>query len=176
MAATPDPLRTRCSVCKHPDKAMIHALLASKMPMADIHAETQKLGRPVKRETIGKHLRICLGGVKPEVLSQEIADASKAAKTQAEMDFATLVQKRAVDLLDAGELRVTATHGLQAQALLDRRAEKQADRDLAVNMARLLSGAMILTPSEVIEGRAVPIDVKEIGDGLAPHGVYEPAR
>ena len=36
---------------------------------------------------------------------------------------------------------MTAQHGLTAQALLDRRIEKQADRDLALNMARLLSGA-----------------------------------
>ena len=57
-----------------------------------------------------------------------------------------MVQKRAIELLAAGDLRVTAQHGLQAQALLDRRAEKQADRDLALNMARLLSGAIIMTP------------------------------
>jgi hypothetical protein len=172
----PGTPRPRCSVCKHPQKAMIHALIASKMTLQNIHLETQRLGAPVKRETLGKHIRICLNGVKPEVLGQEIADASKEAKTQAEMDFATLVQKRATEMLQAGELRVTAQHGLTAQALLDRRAEKQADRDLAVNMARLLSGAISVVPSIVIEGRVVDVTPLEISDGLAPVGVYEPAR
>jgi hypothetical protein len=149
---------------------MIHALIASKMPLADIHAETQKMGRGIKRETIGKHIRICLGGVKPEVLGQEIVDESKAAKTQAEIDFATMVQKRASEMLAAGDLRVTASHGLQAQALLDRRAEKQADRDLSLNMARLLSGAIMMTPSEVIDGRAIDVTPSL----LAPASVVEP--
>jgi hypothetical protein len=157
-------------VCKSPHKAQIHALIASKMPLALIHAETQKMGRGIKRETLGKHIRICLGGVKPEVLAQEIDEANAQARTQAELDFAALVQKRASEMLARGELRVTASHGLQAQALLDRRAEKQADRDLSLNMARLLSGAMMLTPSEVIEGRAIVVTPNLL---LAPDSVVE---
>lgn len=166
----PNP-RPRCPVCKSPNKAQIHALKASKMPLADIHLATQKLGRGIKRETLGKHFRICLNGVTPELLAQEIADASKAAQGQAEIDFAVMVQKRATDLLAAGQLRVTAQHGLTAQALLDRRAEKQADRDVAINIARLLSGAMIMPPVTVIEGRVV--EPLALDDGLAPEGVFE---
>jgi len=176
MVATADPLRKRCSVCASPYKAQIHALKASKMTLAEIHLATQQLGRPYKRETLGKHFRICLKGATPEVLAQQIADASKEAKTAAEMDFAVMVQKRATELLAAGELRVTAQHGLQAQALLDRRAEKQADRDVAINIARLLSGAMVIPPMNVIEGRVISHDDDNLllGDGLAPDGVYDP--
>ena len=94
------------------------------MSYRDIHPETVKMGRAFKRETIGKHVRICLGGVKPKLDAQGVHDMSREAKTQAEMDFAVMVQKRATELLAAGELRVTAQHGLTAQALLDRRAEK----------------------------------------------------
>jgi hypothetical protein len=167
MVATADPNRTRCSVCKSPYLPQIHALRATGMDLITLSNETRKLGAPHKRETLGKHFRICLKGVTPEVMAQEIADASKAAKTQAEIDFATLVQKRASALLAAGELRVTASHGLQAQALLDRRAEKAADRDLALNLARLLSGAIIMPPSQIIEGRAVEVPL------LAPDSVVE---
>lgn len=142
------------------------------MSLVDIHVATQKLGRGIKRETLGKHFRVCLGGVTPEVLSQQIADATKGAVTQAEMDFAILVQQRATELLREGALRVTASHGLAAQALLDRRAEKAADRDLMLNMARLLSGAISMAPMEVIEARNVT--PPELLDGLAPPGVYEP--
>lgn len=166
--------RPRCPVCLSPYKAQIHALKASKMTLADIHVETQKLGRGIKRETLGKHFRICLNNATPELLAQEIADASKAAQGQAELDFATMVQKRATELLAQGELRVTAQHGLTAQALLDRRAEKSADRSLAINIARLLSGAMAVTPMTVIEGRV--IEPLELNDGLAPEGVFEAVR
>ena len=162
-------LRPRCPVCKSPHRAQIHALKLSGMRLADIHVETQKLGRGIKRETLGKHFRICLDGKPPMMDAQTIADSSKAAQTQVEVDFATMVQKRAVDMLKAGNLPVTTQHGLQAQALLDRRAEKQADRDLMLNMARLLSGAIVMTPQTVIEGRVIDVTpVAELPDGLAP--------
>jgi hypothetical protein len=164
--------RPRCPVCKSPYLAQIHALKLSKMTLADIHAETQKLGRGIKRETLGKHFRICLGGEPPVIDSQEVADRSAAAQSDAEVDFAIMVQKRATELLAKGELRVTAQHGLTAQALLDRRAEKAADRDLSINIARLLSGAMVMTPVTVIEGRVIDV-TPELGDGLAPSGLYE---
>lgn len=144
------------------------------MLLEDLQAELRKLGRPIKRTTFGKHFRICLNGITPEVLAQQIADASKSATGQAEVDFAIMVQKRATELLANGELRVTAQHGLTAQALLDRRAEKQADRDIAINVARLLSGAMMMTPMTVIEGRVV--GPPELTDGLAPEGVFEDAH
>ena len=142
------------------------------MSYSDLETETRKLGGAIKRETIGNHVRLCLGGTKPlmdDITAQTIADMGRDATTPAEIDFASLVQKRAVQLLKTGDLRVTTTHGLQAQALLDRRLEKQADRDLALNMARLLSGAIQMTPITVIESRAL-----EITDGLAPDAVVEP--
>lgn len=159
VATSPNPRRF-CSVCRSPLKPQIHALLASGMSLVQIHAETQKRGRGYKRETLGKHFRICLNGVLPKMDERALAvinTAGKAAATPAEKDFATLVQERALTLLESGDLRVTTQHGLQAQALLDRRLEKQADRDLAINMARLLSGAISMVPSTVIEGRAVEI-------------------
>jgi len=144
------------------------------MPMIHISAQTRTMGKAIKRETLMRHYKACLAGVKPlldDSTAQDIADAGKHAQTQAEIDFATLVQKRATLLLQSGELRVTATHGLQAQALLDRRAEKQADRDLTLNMARLLSGAIQMAPISVVEMRNVT--PPELEDGLAPEGVYE---
>lgn len=104
-----------------------------------------------------------------EVLSEAETPPDPVSVSQAEMDFAVLVQKEAVEALQAGTLRITAQHGLQAQSLLDRRAEKQADRDLALNMARLLSGAISMTPQTVIEGRAV--EMPEIVEILAPKGI-----
>lgn len=167
----------RCPVCKPQNRAQVHTLLASGMSATAIETQLRAAGRPIKQETINRHLRACLGGVVPEfdeATMQAVADSSKTAMDGAAMDFAVLVQRKATALLASGDLRVTATHGLQAQALLDRRLEKQADRDLTLNMARLLSGAIQMTPTTVIESRAV--EIREIGDGLAPEGVYEPVR
>jgi hypothetical protein len=170
--ATITPQR-RCSICAdRTTRAKIDTLIASGMRLMDIEEETRKAGIPRKRETIGRHYRLCLGSSKPvltEDMALTIGESGKGAKTDAERDFAILVQKRATELLAAGAMKVTASHGLQAQALLDRRAEKQADRDLALNMARLLSGAMEMAPMHVVEGRAVdvtpmllaPLDVVE---------------
>lgn len=139
-----------------------------------ISTELRKTGKPIKRETLGKHLRGCLNGVVPEVneaTAQSVADAPSQAATDADLDFARLVQQQAIKLMQRGDLRVTATHGLQAQALLDRRAEKQADRDLALNLARLMSGALTPAPVQIIEGRV--IEPLGLGDGLAPDVVVE---
>jgi hypothetical protein len=144
------------------------------MTLIDISEEMRKSGKPIKRETIGKHYRYCLGGRRPvldESVAQAVADAEKGATTDAEIDFARLVQRRATQLLAAGQMKVTASHGIAAQALLDRRAEKQADRDLTLNMARLLSGAMSMPPIQIIESRAMPAGYLE--DGLAPSSIIE---
>jgi hypothetical protein len=174
-AEAPAPARTRCSVCTSPHRPAIEALRASKMTLQDIHLETQKMGRGFKRETLGKHFAICLNGQRPLVdddAAQSLADYGADAQTSAEIDFAVMVKRRAADMLRAGQLRVTAQHGLTAQALLDRRAEKAADRDLALNMARLLSGAVSMAPLSVIETRNVtPL---EIGDGYAPDDLVDP--
>lgn len=175
MAVAPAPvnLRPRCPVCKSEYRSQYHVLRADGASLDVIREQTVKLGRPIKRETLGKHFRICWADreLLDGITSQSIADDTGNPQGQAERDFAILVQRRATEMLARGDLRVTASHGLAAQALLDRRAEKQADRDLTLNMARLLSGAIAMPPITVIEGRVV--DVPALTDGLAPEGVYE---
>ena len=50
---------------------------------------------------------------------------------------------------------MTVQHGLQAQALIDRRAEKAKDRELSVTLARLLHSppppAEVVTVREAVE-------------------------
>lgn len=108
---------------------------------------------------------------KPTVPAEEevITISPGPVSPPTEGDFAVMVKQRAVEALASGSLRITAQHGLQAQALLDRRAEKAADRSLALNMARLLSGAISMVPTTVIEGRAV-----EIHEALAPPEIVAP--
>jgi hypothetical protein len=151
----------------------MHALRASGMSFLEMQNSLRAIDVHVKRETLGKHFNICLGGHVPEITDEEaqaITALEAGTSNQPDMDFAILVRKRAAQMLINGELRVTASHGLQAQALLDRRAEKEADRDLQLNLARLLSGAITLPPSAVIEGRVVDVSPSL----LAPGDVVEP--
>lgn len=157
--------RRRCSACRSDNLIAINTLLATKTPYSKIEEELRKLGTPIKSDTISAHFRICLDG-KAEITEDDaVVAGGMTGKTDAERDFATLIRARAVELLEKGEIRVTAAHGLQAQALIDRRAEKAADRDLTVNIARLLSGAIIATPIRVIEGTAYEVEQQQL---LAP--------
>jgi hypothetical protein len=101
-------------------------------------------------------------------------------------DFATAVRDAANEALAEGELSVRVDHGLAAQALLDRRMEKQADRKLQVELARLLAGGRGVTgigntdtekPAEV-NVTPVPEGSSEgTNRGLAPLAlVFDPER
>jgi hypothetical protein len=156
-------------ICLAPYRAQVHALRASGMTYEKMEEALGVMGHPHKRQTISLHFSGCLLGKVPmldQATAQQIADLAGSAKTQAEIDFAAMVQQRAVALMAQGQLKVTTKDGLQAQALLDRRLEKQADRELSLNMARLLSGSIAMVPTTVIEGRSVEV--------LAPPGLIEP--
>jgi hypothetical protein len=76
-------------------------------------------------------------------------------------DVASLVQTRAIEGIKDGTLRVTTQHGLSAQKMLDAREDKRRDRELALNVARMLSGAMPVPDHLVINvtpREAVPED------------------
>lgn len=78
-------------------------------------------------------------------------------------DLAVLVRDRAVKRILDGDLDVTVTEGLRAQDLLDRRLEKQGDRDLILNFVGMISGAAPLAlPEPTTEA-----EYREIGPGEA---------
>jgi hypothetical protein len=151
----------RCVICHDPKKkdwvARRHLEGHSAARMESLSREQ---GITVKRETITKHLRTCLA-LPPEVTPKQVA--AMAESMPRSHDVATLVQQQVIEKLQAGEARVTVQHGLQAQQLLDRRAERQKDRELAVTLARLLHSpmppvALVQERAEVIiEGEAVEV-------------------
>lgn len=69
-------------------------------------------------------------------------------------DFATAVRDAAHQKLKDGDVDVTVEQGLKAQAILDKREEKDADRRLALSIARMLAGQKP-PPTVIIEGVAV---------------------
>lgn len=54
-------------------------------------------------------------------------------------DVASSIQQESLRLLEAGEMRITAAHALRAQEMLDKRIEKQKDRELQFLLARVLT-------------------------------------
>ena len=70
-------------------------------------------------------------------------------------DVATAIQAEALAALERGELRVTAANALKAQEILDRRAEKAADRELTLVLARLAT--MSKPPEDIIEGEVIDL-------------------
>lgn len=155
----------RCSICGDPKKnewvARRHLEGFSAHKMEEM-ARAQ--GHPMKRETIKKHLKVCLG---TEATPAEVkAVAEKVSKVVAPApdsteDVAVLVQREVVRKLKNGEGRVTVQHGLQAQQLLDRRAERAKDRELAITLARLLHSPAppprAVTERVEIEGQFVEV-------------------
>lgn len=63
-----------------------------------------------------------------------------------EADFAQTVTKLTMKAMREGKVEPTVRDGLQAQALLDKRAEKAEDRRFMLNLARALAGGGLGTP------------------------------
>ncbi len=81
-------------------------------------------------------------------------------------DLAAAVRDAAKQRLENGELKPNLRDGLNAQALLDRREEKQRDRNFMLSLARLTSGAAHEVPAHIIEG--VAQDVTPTPEGEEP--------
>lgn len=121
---------------------------------------SRREGHPIKRETIARHLRECVGTT---VTGAQVQVTAEAIAATTDDDVAVLVQRQVVQKLKDGEARVTVQHGLQAQQLLDRRAERAKDRELAITLARLLHTGS--PPPEAITVRQ--IEATEVIDGVA---------
>jgi len=157
-----------CSIDTSERAGSVNALLAAGRTPHYIEGQMRALGQPTKAETIKRHLEKCLAG-------NPRAGTALDGKGGMSTDFATAVRNEASRLLaseDRGGLKIRTEHGLAAQALLDRRAEKQADRVLMVELARLLSGSRITSepdPDLIVEGEWREVEPQEDADGaLAP--------
>lgn len=77
-------------------------------------------------------------------------------------DLAAVVVRKTRTLLAAGKLAPTLRDGLTAQQLLDRRAEKAADRRFMLNLAMAMAGGGAQTPEKFLpEPQSEPKNVTE---------------
>ncbi len=69
-------------------------------------------------------------------------------------DLAAVVVRRTLKQMAAGKLQPTLRDGLAAQQLLDRRAEKAADRSFMLNLALALAGGGQQVPQKLLPASA----------------------
>lgn len=160
-----------CGICKgNPQRRdWVNSQLVAKTPHLKIERQSRELGFNVKRETIRKHMNVCVAEAAAasdaaRALVNKRWNSRGAARSRARNteppsppkeslpavspqpldlpdtdDMATLVRAAAVEKLRAGELKITTQDGLAAQSLLDRREEKKKDRELITQLGVLLS-------------------------------------
>lgn len=150
---------TTCRVEKDPVTArLVDSLISSGTTDKDIVATLKAAGLRVTAGSVSLHRATCRGG--------SLAKARFAASQRGPKDFAALVRDEAARLLEEGDLEVSTHDGLVAQAMLDKREEKSADRRLAINIARMLAGSPV-PPSVIIEGVVRDVDEEYDPDELA---------
>ena len=98
----------------------------------------------------------------PDTAPDVIPDADIATSD----DLAAVVVRKTRSLLAQGKLQPTLRDGLSAQQLLDRRAEKAADRQFMLNLAMAMAGGGYQPPQkllpegdDVIEGEFADMDL-----------------
>ena len=133
-----------CGICLGNDdrRRFVERSLVEGVPHTAIEARSRELGFPVKRETIRRHVKVCLTAearakseagrmlaakrwTKKEVVKVE-ADAPPPPTTTAiappdlpdSDDFAVLVKARAVQMLKSGDLKVSTQDGLNPSAIV----------------------------------------------------------
>jgi len=153
------PILTGCHVCRSPFAEMIGKRMKEGMPDTRISSWLESEGQYVSRITLGKHRR--------EHLTTDFEQAKAAAikvmekrkntlKPTSGTDLASLVRDYTFSAIENGDLLPTLSEGLRAQEILDRRQEKGADRDLAMTLASILGGSI------VVEGIATPVEPEMI--------------
>ena len=152
-----------CTLCNGPLGPMVNEMLALGMSLRQIERTSREKKRPVKSETVGRHLAQCLGGVRPQsnpsavvvATTQKAKPGVPAKEAKVARDLAKVVQEKAVEGILNGELKVTVKDGLAATAILDKRDARQEDKRFLIGLARLLSGAGNPAPEGMIEPRNV---------------------
>lgn len=152
------PVLVHCVLCRHPMSAQIGRRIRDHGIAPTIRWMEENGFEPIPhRNTFSTHKREHL----TEPHAKALADATAALEKQSKTirpksgDLAQLVRDNVFARVTEGELEPSLSEGLRAQEMLDKRAEKGADRDMMIVLAGLLSGAtqpLALLGDGAIEG------------------------
>jgi hypothetical protein len=126
-------------------------VIAREMNYEPRRREWGLTNRKLTDDDLAEHQRIHEGdlpaiyGGAPSFGGSEVSLSGRTS----ENDVATAIQEQALEMLASGQMKLSATNALRAQAMLDERVDRHANRELAVALARILSGAM--PPPELID-------------------------
>jgi hypothetical protein len=138
-----------CESCRHPRADEINRRIKQGRTMEDISLWLESLADDkslyLSTAALGRHRR----HVEPDV------DPKRGQKPYSG-DFLELVRDKAAEAVAAGEAKVSVQHGLQAQAQLDGRLARNADRDIIARIAMALTGQLTAS-GEVVEGEYVEL-------------------
>lgn len=129
----------------------VSAELAQRGRMAEM-GYTRAPGPTMLRTHVTKHTptHAVVSATLPSFASHSTPMAGSPTAPRTHTDVATAIQQAALEQLERGEMKLTASHALRSQEILDRRAENQKDREMRVVMARLLHRHR--TPPESLHG------------------------
>lgn len=155
------PVLTGCHVCRSPFVDSINKKMRDGLPDTKVSEWLADAGQYVSRITLGKHRREHLTDPHERLRQSAIKVMEKQQKTMKSSggDLASLVRDFVHSAVQEGAMTPTLAEGLRAQEMIDRRQEKTADRDIAIQLAEILGGGS--ASFQVLEAT----EVKEIGVG-----------
>lgn len=153
------PVLTGCHVCRSPLVDSINRKMRDGVSDIQISKWLEDAGHYVSRITLGKHKREHLTEDHERLRINAIKRMKKQQKTiKAGGDLAVIVRDYVQSAVESGEMAPTLAEGLRAQEMIDRRQEKGADREIALQLAGILGG---VATYQVLEAR----EVQQIGVG-----------
>lgn len=167
------PVLVDCTLCRHPLVETINKRIRDHGILPTIRwMEENDLPAP-HRNTFSVHKNKHLTS-EFEKARMEAADALRKQQGTIKAkpgDLAALVRDNVFARVEAGVLEPSLTEGLRAQEMLDRRNEKQGDRDMMLQLAGLLSGATapvaLLMDGNTVEGSFREVDPEAAEDAAA---------
>ena len=159
----------RCGICEGDQdrRVAIDRLIAAGRASNGVERSLRGL-YAVKAETVTKHRRHWLG-----VLPTADADVyRRIAQDQGpRADLASLIVDEVRESIEDGVLKPGIGAGLAAQRIIDHREERQQDRQLAIEMAKLLSGGSKAVPRAIIDvtHERLPEQIVPLADPLRGH-------
>lgn len=115
----------------------------------DQYAESQRAANNrADAKRYGREIVVPDPATAPDVIPEDVITEQD--------DLAAVVVRRTLKQMAAGKVAPTLRDGLQAQQLLDRRAEKAADRSFMLNLALALAGGGQRTPVKYLPTPSEP--------------------
>lgn len=145
-------LLAKCAVCSHPLIDVINRKMTEGISDQKVSDWLKAEGKYVSRITLGNHRRQHMTVEHIKARHELAKNIQKAVKVEsASGDLAKLVSTYVYKMVENGDVIPTLSEGLRAQEMIDRRKEKNADRELAISMAGILGGGYL------VEGTAMEV-------------------